>query len=584
MNRIILNIPSFLLLVVTVLSGCASGGDTQESGVGPKITTKAVGPTVHQVTVNPDGSFYPSWTYINSGDTVEWHFSDRSDTIIPVIWNGPGADLCSAYHHYNEDNPNEFTGPMPRAASGIFTLSPDGPGYVMESRDDPNASCNERQSAMIAADQMLCATGPEYATMDWTWQQPDITGVFIRLRWNEVHLGPGLFDWTVLDEQIDKAVQNGKLYSLSFKGGAHGTPEWIFDAAVTGAGNEAIRVEVRNDNCGQLMAVGSPADPNYRSWYLQLLSEAAQHIKDRNAWFRALAYIKPSGANLFSHENRLANSCDCGCDICNPERWATVGNYTPSQLLSFYQEQTALLAQALPGKDMSYMLIQAGFPLVNDNGEYETCPPTPTAQPLPKGTEQTENVLKQGAAQQGLHFVVQHNGLGPRPQDRDPPLAPCPNEGVHPAAEPFSNAGTGCPNKWVLQAGVQGQVTGFQTNNLEEINTAQALESTLQNAWDNSDAVFVEIYESLFWKVIIEGGPLDPTKSNQTLAQWTELFHQRRRDDWISKGLDDPFPSVYRKTFQRTAAGRGNQLLHYINGSKCSANDTPRYGVIAIRP
>jgi hypothetical protein len=442
---------------------------------------------------------------------------------------GPLPELCSAYQHYNPADINEFTGPLPRASSGIFTISPDGPGSVIETQGDPNASCPEEDASVFAADNYLCPTGENYATMDWTWQQPDITGVFIRLRWNEVHLGPGLFDWSIFDEQIEKAVKNGKLYSLSFKAGSKGTPDWIFDSDITGAGNEAIRLEVRDDDCGRSMVVGSPADPNYRTWYFQLLSEAAQRIKDRNSWYRALAYIKPSGVNKYSHENRLANKCDCGCDICNPQTWAVEGNYTPDELYNFYSLQTELLAEMLPDKDMSYMLIQAGFPKVNNIGEYETCPATATVQPLPGGTEQTEEIIAQGLTEHGLRFVVQHNGLGPKPQDRDPPGDPCPNEGVHPVVGPFSSAGSGCPNKWVLKASVSGQVTGFQTNNpASGVGNAVELESTLQNAWDNSDAVFVEAYESLIWQITTVGGEIQPNLG--TMGGRISSAAQRRLD------------------------------------------------------
>jgi len=556
----------FLFPGITCLNGCATG-------------------VVHHVTVNPDGSFYPTWMYINSGDTVEWQFSEPSDTIIPVTWVGPGPALCTAYQHYDAANINEFTGPLPRAASGIFSLSPDGPGTVIETQGDPDACCPEDAAHVFAADKFLCPTGEDYATMDWTWQQPDITGVFIRLRWNEIHLGPGLFVWSIFDEQIEKAVQNGKLYSLSFKAGAFGTPDWIFDPTLTGAGNEAIRLNVRDDDCGRLMVVGSPADANYRTWYFQLLSEAAQRIKDRNAWYRALAYIKPSGANKYSHENRLANSCDCGCDVCNPQTWAVDGNYTPSELYNFCSLQTALLADALPGKDMSYMLIQAGFPKVNDLGEYETCPSAATAQPLPGGTEQTEDIIAQGYTDHQLRFVVQHNGLGPKPQDRDPPEEACRNEGDHPKVPPFRGDSDGCPNRWVLAAGAAGQVTGFQTNNPESgVSSAEELESTLLNAWDNSDAVFVEAYETLLWQITTNGGPLDPAKTNRTLGQWADEFHRRRRDDWIPQGLDDPFPTIHRKTFFRTSNDYGDQLFHYVNGTTCGSGETVNYGVIAIRP
>ncbi len=537
-------------------------------------------PKTHTVIVKPDGSFEPKWTYIHDGDTVQWQFSSRTDAIIPVNPIDSLNVSCSAYKPYNPTDPNEFTGPMPRAASGIFALGPDGEGFVIETRGQPNPSCDYLRSPAQVGNQYLCPTGANYATMDWTWQNPNLTGVFIRLRWDEVNPAPGVYDWTAMDREIEKAVRNGKLYSLSFKAGSKGTPNWIFNPAIAGA-NVVKRLTFQDDSdgsdCGTVMDLGSPADPNYRKLYFDLWRAAARHIRERNAWYRALAYVKPSGANLFSHENRLPKHCLPNCPICNPQVWAEQGNYTPNALYEFYSQQTALLAAEFPDKEMSYQLIQDGFPLVNNNGEYKP----PLTSPLPTGSEQTETILKQGAREHGLRFVVQHNGLQPRPQDHTPPRPPCPNEGKHPAVPPFGEVGSGCPNRWVLQAGAAGQITGFQTVNLSN---AIELESALQNAWDNSDAIFVEIYEHRFWEAEVAGPVLNPNASGRTIADWANLFHQRRQQDWASK-LGEAFPLTHRHVFKRTISSpTANQLFYYVNPSKCGAGSTAKFGAIVILP
>jgi hypothetical protein len=535
--------------------------------------------------VNSDGSFSPTRLFIHDGDTVEWRFNDRTDTIIPVDSTG-STPFCTSYKPYDPSDPNEFTGPLPRAASGIFTLGPDGAGFVIDSLSSPNPSCNPNNSAAWIGDQFLCDSGEPFASMDWTWQNPNITGVFIRLRWKTVHGGPGIFDWTVMDREIEKAVLNGKMYSLSFKAGSKGTPDWIFDPTIAGA-NVVNRLTLQDtgDNpdsteCGVIMNLGSPADPNYRLHYFELWKAAAQRIRARNAWYRALAYVKPSGANLFSHENRLPNRCETNCNICNPQVWAEQGDYTPTALYEFYSKQTALLAEEFPDKDMSYMLIQAGFPRVNDHGEWQV----PQMAPLPGGTEQTETILGQGQVEHALRFVVQHNGLGVKPQDRPNPQAACPNEGVHPAVGPFARAGSGCPNRWVLEAGERGQVTGFQTNNAKGVANPIELESALQNAWDNSDAVFLEIYEQRLWQAETAGPILDPGASGRTIGEWAEMFHERRRDFWADQ-IPDPFPMTHRHTFRRTTGSESDdQLLYYMNSAKCDLGSSPQYGVIIIKP
>ena len=543
-------------------------------------------PQRHTIIVNADGSFSPMELFIHDGDTVVWQLHDRTDAIIPVDTTGQAGSLCTAYKPYDSMDPNEFTGPMPHAPSGIFTLNPDGRGFAIETIGTPNPSCNPNNSPVIVGNQYLCPTGERFATMDWTWQNPNITGVSIRMRWNEVHLGPGVFDWTVMDREIEKAVRNGKLYSLTFKAGLKGTPDWIFDPAVAGA-SVVKRLTFQDGghqlapgDCGFVMNLGSPADSNYRQLYFDLWRAAAQRIRARNAWYRALAYVKPSGANLISPENRLPKRCEDGCNICNPQVWAEQGGYTPSGLYAFYSEQTTMLMQEFPDKYLNYMLIQAGFPLVNDNGEYQE----PLTAPLPQPTEQTERILVQGQMEHGLRFVVQHNGLGLRPQDRPNPLPPCPNEGVHPAVGPFAGVGSSCPNKWVLEAGERGLVTAFQTPNPNNLRTPVELESALRNAWDNSDAIFLEIYEQLLWHAETAGPVLDPNATGRTIGEWTEMFHERRRDFWGNQ-LPDPFPMTHEHFFKRTISSESeNQVFYYVNPSKCGAAEIANLGVIVILP
>jgi len=541
-------------------------------------------PKTHTVIVKADGSFEPKWTYIHDGDTVKWQFSARSDAIIPVNPIDSLTVSCSGYKPYDPTDPNEFTGPLPAAASGIFTLGPDGEGFVIETRGMPNPSCDYLRSPAQVGNEYLCPTGANYATMDWTWQNPNLTGVFIRLRWDEVNSAPGVYDWTVMDREIEKAVRNGKLYNLSFKAGLGGTPSWIFNPAIAGA-NVVKRLHFQDDGpgdeCGIPLDLGSPADPNYRKLFFDLWKAAAQRIRSHNAWFRALAYVKPSGANLFTHENRLPKHCLSNCTICNPQVWAEQGSYTPDALYEFYSEQTAMLAAAFPDKDMSYQLIQDGFPLVNNNGEYKA----PLTLPLPRGAEQTETILMRGGREHGLRFVVQHNGLQPKPQDRTPPRPACPNEGIHPAVPPFGEVGSGCPNRWVLQAGAAGQVTGFQTENASKnVSNPIELESTLQNAWDNSDAIFVEIYEQRFWEAEVGGPVLNPNASGRTIGDWANLFHERRRNDWAAK-IPEPFPLTHSHVFKRTInSPTANQLFYYVNPSKCGAGNAASFGAIVMLP
>lgn len=544
----------------------------------------------HIVNLLPDGSFSPKYLFVRDGDTVQWNFCERSDNIIPVDSIDSGSGMSIKYRAYNPDDPNEFTGPLPIAVSGVFTQSPESPSAGFKAYTLGESPC---EPAAFAGNQFLCSNGVDYATMDWTWQQPGITGVNIRMRWNEIHLGPGVFDWSILDREIKKAVENGKMYNLTFKAGGQGTPDWIFNPRIAGDYTvNPVTIQLVKDggnSCYVPWTLGSPADTNYLHHYFELWKAAAAHLKEKNAFYRALAYVKPSGLNEISPENKLPRGCDSICNvvICNDRAWAEEGNYTPDALYAFYSKQTTLLAELFPEKYMSYMLIQNGFPLINNYSEYME----PLTEPLPGPLLQTVTILENGRLEQGLRFVVQHNGVGPRPQDRNPPLEPCPNEGIHPAAGPFAFAGMGCPNPFVLREGEHGQITAFQTVNAtgdalnpSGVSDPLTLESAIRNVWDNSDGIFLEIYEQRFWEAEMNGHVLDPGATGRTIGEWNELFHQRRKEFWPE--LPDPFPMSHYHVFKyNKTQSDENQVLYYVNASKTSTEraDNP-YGAVIILP
>jgi len=496
------------------------------------------------VKVNADGSFSPQVVYISSGDTVEWTLN-AGDSIIPV------SSSCTA-RPYDATDVNEFTGPMPVAASGIFSLSQLDSGYVVQQAGTPCPAGAQPRAA--AAGQILCPGGSYEATLDTTWQDPALSGVFIRLLWKDIQKSPGTddvnFDFTVLDREVNQAVKNGKLYSIGIKAGDDGTPTWLFTSG--GVTPLSLQDGGSDDDvqCGSRMTLGNPTETAYQNRYFDLLRKVAAHLKSRADWYRALAYVKPSGANLFSHENRLPKRCTSGC-ICNTQVFSQHG-YTPSKLYAFYQAQFDLLATEFPNKTMSYALIQDGFPRVNETGDYLRTDGTSSGGALPGVTEQTQVILNLGQAREGIRFAVAHNGLNPKISSN------C-----------LTNVnGIGCPNKWVLQEGSEGQVTGFQTTNAEKVSTPADVDSALLNALDNSQAVIVELYEERFWEAVRQpNGIINPAGSGRTMAQWADQFHTRRKT--LFPSLDPPYPSVYRHTFTKTTTS-GNQTFYYVNGAKCS--------------
>jgi len=263
-------------------------------------------------------------------------------------------------------------------------------------------------------------------------------------------------------------------------------------------------------------------------------------LKQNSARYRALAYIKPSGANRATGENRLPTRCKPGCAICNNQVWAEAG-YQPSKLFAFYEDQIAHIAREFPGKSMSYMLIQAGFPIVGEAGCYEdaagaiACPANvpPAQRTVPRATRQTETIIDAAVAASPLGmFVVEHQGL---------------------------DAAPGSVNHWVTDVGATGKPTMFQTSAGGQVGTPAALGDTIQNLFDHSTASALEVYEERVWEA---DGPLgaaaDPSRD---IAYWNTALHERRRAAYSELG--DPAPATYEFTFRTVIPNSSDEIDYF---------------------
>ena len=181
--------------------------------------------------------------------------------------------------------------------------------------------------------------------------------------------------------------------------------------------------------------------------------------------------------------------------------------------------------------------------------------------------------MYRGRTNHGLSFIVQHNGLQPAPDF-------CPGSGMHPivVSNGFHYVGSGCPNKWVLEQSQAGQVTGFQV--VAGITNLSDLESAFTNEWDNSDGIFLEIYQANALSAIATGLP-----SGRTLGDWNEKLHQRRQGPGVWTNVADPFPLKYQHSFVRTATNTSEpQVFNYVDPALCQANGGTNYGVVALYP
>ncbi|MEK7183776.1 MAG: hypothetical protein AAB776_04045, partial [Patescibacteria group bacterium] len=151
---------------------------------------------------------------------------------------------------------------------GIFSLGPAGDGFVEETLLDGRCKNGDLPEAS-AGESGLCAGGRAYESLDSTWANPDVVGVYVRLPWESIHKAPGTkktsFDFTILDHELNQAVKHQKRVMLSFSAGKGDLPDWLF----TEGGVEPLQFQdggskLEAGQCGSRMTLGDPTDENYQ--------------------------------------------------------------------------------------------------------------------------------------------------------------------------------------------------------------------------------------------------------------------------------------------------------------------------------
>lgn len=550
------------------------------------------------VIVNPNGTFTPNPVNIQAGEQIQWVGLSRTDSIVQIgdVSRFPTSDACGINdndldHTFAATDPNEFTGPTRKGVSGIFALGPNELGLVQK-RSTETCTC-EKQKLDEPCDPLevdsldgnaykLCPEeGAILGTLDTTWTNPDLTGVTIRIKWSDIQIdnkGVIEFRWDDLDREMNKAVANGKLFTLDVRAGGGGTPLWIFNDYDGPAGRGPVTpLEFKDwaseelpprNNCGFVFKhLGSPMHTNYRDLYVAMINSLAAHVASDSRWFQALAHVKISGANLTSSEARLPKRCydgnldgildtigrdDC---LCNSKIWATEGDYTPNGLYEYYRVVGNTIYNAFfQRKSMGYQLIQAGFPRVESPTNFQGDSlqdqrgnnllkwPGVTSDDLGP-FKQTETILQEGREGrfidpqqvgplsnpvEGKLFVPQHSGLTRLPEDDDPTAFCSQHVAVDPVTQralfpiPFGTNGEeapGCPNPWAVEEGtLHSQIMGFQTHKPDELNSGvRAALCSMSGA--QSPGV-----ESALWNLTINSNGIFIELYEQPL--W-EIYHSR---------------------------------------------------------
>ncbi len=237
---------------------------------------------------------------------------------------------------------------------------------------------------------------------DAAYASPSVTGVFLRLRWSEVHPSSTAYDWAYLDREIDRARAAGKRVSVALMAGRF-TPAWVYDAGVP-----RLRfTEIPHDGQAETCATFDnppPWAPAFVEAFGRAAAALGEHLRARPERLAAVAMVKLTGINEQTAETRMPAQevvSNARCTTTDaPAIWLAAG-YRPSLVRGAFRALSDALAAAFPDKVLSVAVIPRGFPAISEEGER-------LAEPT---QELTGSLVEAGVAAYGRRFAVQWNAL-----------------------------------------------------------------------------------------------------------------------------------------------------------------------------
>lgn len=429
--------------------------------------------SVHEVVPDNDGNLLlgaakSQQLSIHSGDTLQFKNLSPADSVVEVAnANLTSAQLCAeptlptgSAHAVIAQSPlpaghydtNEISGPYRTYPAGIFAMAVGSgecgyiektstcqapneelTGVVIRPQGGSDYLCKVTRYLMNVSDPAQPSSNPPQVnpacslgrTMDSTWSDPAVQGVFVRLSWKDINTGYNKYDWSILDRAFISALRYGKSVTVGIEVGGNSIPEWVFTSGIPGGG-AARKVQLRdwgtsadskpNANCGFDWAVASPSDLAFKVLFKKVLSDLGAHVRTDQRFFNVLSGVKVTGMGMATLENRLPARCniavrnsalgDSGTQghivslasanlgnpvfdtkysnnadptesrikdvsqcICNPQVLSAAG-YRPSTLRQFYSEVEATLLENFGYKQQIFMNISDGFPQIGEGGRF----------------------------------------------------------------------------------------------------------------------------------------------------------------------------------------------------------------------
>lgn len=222
---------------------------------------------------------------------------------------------------------------------------------------------------------------------------PNIRGVFLRIRWNTINNIEGQYDWTLIDSEIDNAAKYGKTVSIGISAGEN-TPRWLEKYT------PFLTFEMSNhDGQGKAKAIQlpNPCHPEIVFWYADMLKRLSEHLVNTDR-YKHVEFVKINGVNQQTMETRVPYQFNAA------EVWKANG-YSLTNLLNAWDSYAVYHKTYFPDKYLSLAVIgdpNAG-PSINEAGDV-----------IPEKENKTaEKIVDLALRNYGDRLIVQNNALTP---------------------------------------------------------------------------------------------------------------------------------------------------------------------------
>ncbi|HTT82419.1 MAG TPA: hypothetical protein VMF67_02965 [Rhizomicrobium sp.] len=263
------------------------------------------------------------------------------------------------------------------------------------------------------------------------YSTPYINGIMVSALWYQIEPSPGTYDWSLVDAEVNAAVASGKYISIGVTAGMY-TPTWLYSAPYNvpyGNFMWGAHSGTRKHAC-EPVTVPVPWDSNYLQAYGTMIQALSNHLQSIQGAYNLVTRVKLTGANTATDELHLAYCSDTE----GPQTWQALG-YTPNLMYAAGQSLMQSVNTAFPDQLLDLNIIEnGGLPPINNEGEI-----------VSKKSKTYVNVewnlitwALSSASGFNTRFGVQWNA--------------------------FNSNTANDPPQMVLDAGRQGAVMGWQTN------------------------------------------------------------------------------------------------------------------------